>query len=264
MGSVLTQLATEDLRQLRDALRAGRLVAPFSSFAVRRFVPERWSIRTAADLENWSDSGFNPSQIAEMLEILVQEREQCAKESCDIDLVWTGPEVGGVVNRDTSVVVRELFQNARKSVLVAGYVVYQGQVIFRTLAEQMDRNDQLEVRMFLDIQRPYGDASLVTELVRRFAERFRSQEWPGMRVPDIYYDPRSLETDNTKRACLHAKCIVVDRERTFISSANFTEAAQQRNIEVGVIIKSRSFSERLSHHFEVLAAVGVALRLPLK
>ncbi len=32
---------------------------------------------------------------------------------------------------------------------------------------------------------------------------------------------------------LHARCVVVDRARAFVSSANFTQRGQERNIEVG-------------------------------
>ena len=127
-----------------------------------------------------------------------------------IDLVWTGPEVEGIVNRDTAVVVREMFQNARESVFVAGYAVYQGQVVFKALAERIEQHPQLDVQIFLDIQRPYQDHSSPSELVRRFAERFARHEWPGRRFPRMFYDPRSLEIEAAKRASLHAKCIVVE------------------------------------------------------
>jgi phosphatidylserine/phosphatidylglycerophosphate/cardiolipin synthase-like enzyme len=38
----------------------------------------------------------------------------------------------------------------------------------------------------------------------------------------------------------------------FVSSANFTEAAQKRNIEVGLLVRSAVVSERLSRFFEAL------------
>ena len=53
-----------------------------------------------------------------------------------IELVTTGPDVAGIAHRDTSVVVRELFANARESVLVAGYAIYQGQRVFQALADR--------------------------------------------------------------------------------------------------------------------------------
>ena len=37
------------------------------------------------------------------------------------------------------------------------------------------------------------------------------------------------------RASLHAKVVVVDHIKLFLTSANFTEVAQQRNIEMGLL-----------------------------
>jgi hypothetical protein len=36
-----------------------------------------------------------------------------------IDLVWTGPEAEEIVNRDTSVVMREMFQSAMEFIRAA-------------------------------------------------------------------------------------------------------------------------------------------------
>jgi phosphatidylserine/phosphatidylglycerophosphate/cardiolipin synthase-like enzyme len=50
---------------------------------------------------------------------------------------------------------------------------------------------------------------------------------------------------------------VVDRREVFVSSANFTEAAHERNIEVGLLIHSSTLAERIVRHFEALLAEGV-------
>jgi hypothetical protein len=80
------------------------------------------------------------------------------------------------VNRDTSVVVREMFQGAKESVLVAGYAVYQGHMVFKELVHGMDQNFDLQVLMHLDIQRAPHDPSSPAELVRAFGERFVRRE----------------------------------------------------------------------------------------
>ncbi len=146
--------------------------------------------------------------------------------------------------------------------LIAGYAVYQGRAVFRALAERMDANTDLSVQMFLDVQRSHGDTSAPSEILRRFANRFRTQEWPGTRLPAIYYDPRSLDDEASTRTSLHAKCVVVDEQVAFISSANFTEAAQVRNIEVGVLIRLGSFARQLAGHFMGLADRHSLERVP--
>ncbi len=202
--------------------------------------------------------------LARCLETICQDRTQRPVADDLIDLVWTGPEVPGIRNRDTSVVVRELFQNAKESVLVAGYAVYQGHVIFKALAEQADKLPGLNVQMYLDVQRPLNDTSSSAELVRRFAERFMNTQWPGRRLPKLYYDPRSLETEPSLRASLHAKCVVVDKQQAFVSSANFTAAAQTKNIEVGLLLENPAIAQKIHDHFAILASTGIVHRVPFQ
>lgn len=258
MSDHLLNLADTDLRQMAAALRSGRLSPPYSTLAVGRYVPANAADGVAADLRSLADLGFTPEQAATTLELLSKERDRRTRGRDAIDLVTTGPEVRGVTNRDTRVVVRELFAQAKETVLIAGYAVYQGRQVFQSLADRMEQLPTLRVRMFLDIQRGPGDTSTAAELVRRFADRFRENQWPkDRRLPEVYFDPRSLELSTANRACLHAKCVVVDSDTVFVSSANFTEAAHERNIEMGLLIRSPSLAERIEWHFNALVAEGL-------
>jgi hypothetical protein len=151
MNSALCLLTSEDLGQLAGALRAGRIAPPFSPLVLKRYIPGSVAARVADELQQRVQEGMEPSHLANCLEILCQDRRQRPIAEDLIDLVWTGPEAPGIVNRDTSVVVRELFQSARESVLIAGYAVYQGHLVFKELAERMDQSPELEVQMFLDV-----------------------------------------------------------------------------------------------------------------
>jgi phosphatidylserine/phosphatidylglycerophosphate/cardiolipin synthase-like enzyme len=259
----LVQLATHDLRALADALRGGRLDAPFTALAVSRFVAPSIVRDVTAMLQALAVAGAPAGAIAAFLDAVARDREMRRAAEDAIELVSTGPETAAVPNRDTRVVVSELFASARASVIVVGYAVYQGKQVFRALAERMERCPELVVRMFLDIQRAHLDTSMPEELVRRFAHRFRTQEWPGDRMPEVFYDPRSVELEAMKRASLHAKCIVVDSATCFVSSANFTGAAQLKNIEIGVLIRSNNLAQQLTDHFRALVQSGALLRLPL-
>jgi phosphatidylserine/phosphatidylglycerophosphate/cardiolipin synthase-like enzyme len=257
MNDHLLGLADNDLRGIVMALRSNRLVSPFTAIAVQRLVPGGLAPAVAGELQGFADQGFTPQQLATMLDLLVQARSQRLSAEDMIDLVTTGPERGGITNRDTGVVVRELFAHANESVLVAGYAVYQGQRVFQALADRMQTCPGLRVRLFLDIQRGYGDTTTANELVARFAERFREHQWPRSRpLPHVYYYPQSLELSPEIRTSLHAKCVVVDSQNVFVSSANFTEAAHDRNIEIGLLLRSRLLAERIVRHFDVLASEG--------
>jgi PLD-like domain len=244
-SSALCRLGSDELKLLSGALRSGRLRPPLTSLSLRRFVSPQRADEIACEFEERLTSGYLPAQLADMLDSLAQDRAARGSSSEPFDLVWTGPEAGGIVSRDTGVVVRELFCTASTSVMIAGYAVYQGHVVFRALAERMEQLPDLRVRMYLDIRRNQGDSSSEAELVRKFAARFKEKDWPGGRLPELYFDPRSLDSDPRRRASMHAKCVVIDEEQSFVSSANFTEAAHVRNIEVGVLIRSSSFSRHL-------------------
>jgi phosphatidylserine/phosphatidylglycerophosphate/cardiolipin synthase-like enzyme len=258
MNDHLLGLADNDLRGIVMALRSNRLVSPFTPIAVQRLVPGGLAPAVAGELQSLSAQGFTPQQLATVLDLLVQARSHRPSAEDMVDLVTTGPEPGGITNRDTSVVVRELFAHANESVLVAGYAVYQGQRVFQALADRMQACPGLRVRLFLDIQRGYGDTTAASALAARFAEHFRQHQWPANRpLPQVYYYPRSLELAPDKRTSLHAKCVVVDSQNVFVSSANFTEAAHERNIEIGLLLRSKILAERIVRHFEVLVSEGL-------
>jgi phosphatidylserine/phosphatidylglycerophosphate/cardiolipin synthase-like enzyme len=263
MIEALLSLGSHDLLVLADAIRHGRLVRPFTDAGTSRVIAESaTAANVAASLRRLDTTGGSCDVIVELLEAIARDRERRPRAEEAIDLVSTGPEAPGVTNRDTRIVVRELFLSAKKSVVVVGYAIYQGKQVFEALARRMDDDSALNVRLFLDVQRGRIDRSLSSEILRRFAHRFRTQEWPGTRLPGVYYDPRSLDEDSTKRSSLHAKCIIVDRSVAFISSANFTEAAQQRNVEVGALIRSASFAARVADHFDALSEANLLVRVP--
>jgi len=58
--------------------------------------------------------------------------------------------------------------------------------------------------------------------------------------PTLFHDPRTLERRASRYdgplfppVYMHAKCVVVDRRRVLVGSANFARRAQALNIEVG-------------------------------
>jgi phosphatidylserine/phosphatidylglycerophosphate/cardiolipin synthase-like enzyme len=261
MTDPFQELSERDLQEVALALRSGRLSPPYARFSLQRVLPGDLAIAAADDLHFLARNGFGAEQIAVALDLLRRDRHARPRVEDVLELVTTGPEVPGIDNRDTSVVVRELFANARESVLVAGYAVYQGQRVFQALADRMLEIPELNVRMFLDIQRVHGDSTSATELIRKFSERFRLHQWPKDRpLPEVHFDARSLEIDADRRACLHAKCVVVDGREVFVSSANFTEAAHHRNLEVGIKMESREIALRISGYFDALLRANLLTR----
>ena len=167
------------------------------------------------------------------------------------DLVWSGSEVPGVHARDTRRVYEELLGSAEHSVWASSYAYFDGPRAFEVLARRMDALPDLRVTLLLNIQRRRGDTTAAEELVRRFADRFWERDWPGSSRPRVYFDPRSLELDGPA-GVLHAKAIVTDDEVVFVTSANLTEAALDRNIEIGLLVRDRTLAASVSSHFRTL------------
>ncbi|MBO0698361.1 MAG: DISARM system phospholipase D-like protein DrmC [Zavarzinella sp.] len=262
MADPLHELTDAALGSMAAALREGRLAAPYAALGQGHNVG-RELVRPVADrLAALDRLGMRPEHVAVMLDAILDARVGRPPLDDAIELVWTGPETEAVVNRDTAVVVRELFGQATESVLVAGFAVYQGREVFRKLADRMAELPGLRVRLYLDVHRGHQDTALDSELVRRFARKFVKHDWPnGTPLPEVYYDPRSLSPDPTGQSSLHAKCVVVDRRIAFVTSANFTQAAHERNIEVGVMVRSPRFAGRLADQFESLTEAGRLRRL---
>lgn len=257
MKDPLLSLAPSDLRALASAIASGRLSAPYHATSVQRLLSPGVASEVASSLQELAALGVGTQALTKLLGLLAAGMADRPLIEDLIDLVTTGPSNSDPGSRDTSVVVRDLFRNARTSVVVVGYAVHQGQKVFQALADRMTECPGLQVRMYLDIQREPSDTSASPELVGRFVDRFRSYQWPsGKPLPQVFYDPRSLELDRQNRAALHAKCIIVDARDLFVSSANFTEAAQQKNIEVGLLLESPVLADRLLRFFNVLVASG--------
>ncbi|MCD0458652.1 DISARM system phospholipase D-like protein DrmC [Roseiconus lacunae] len=261
MTEELVKLSDTDLRALLGGLRSGRIAAPYSGFQLSRVLNATTANAVSNALAHLTERGMAAEQISVALELLLADRDRSRAHRETVDLVTSGPEAPGINNRDTSVVVRELFTHAQTSVMVVGYAVYQGDQVFESLAKRMEDRPDLKVQFFLNVARTDGDTTKSEILVARFKQRFQSTQWPaGCRLPEVFYDPRSVADDVPVRSSLHAKCVVIDEERVFVSSANFTDAGQNRNIEVGLNIRSRWLAKRLARHFAMLREAGLMQR----
>jgi phosphatidylserine/phosphatidylglycerophosphate/cardiolipin synthase-like enzyme len=251
VGRGLSRIALPALEALLAALEADRLEPPL----------------TEADL---LDAGFR-GHTAEVLEALrgadaigaaialrVAIAERIHRPPPRLDLVWTGPETRASTARDTALVVATLFESAKRSVLVGGYA-FDSAEILRPLHLAMAMRG-VAATLFVDIDgatRPEDADRFATAAIDDF---FRDVWIFGAPKPDIYYDPRTAirgDIPGYEWATLHAKCIVVDDERAFITSANFTNRGQTRNIEAGVLIEDAAFAEELAGHWRQLVGEGL-------
>jgi len=178
------------------------------------------------------------------------------------DVVWSGPDVPGLYARDTRQVYEELLGSAQRSIWASTYVFFDGPKAFEMLARHMEETPALEVTLLLNIQRKWGDTTSSEDLVRRFADRFWKTDWPGALHPRVFYDPRALDPERPG-GVLHAKAVVADDEAVFITSANLTEAALDRNIELGLLVRDRALALAVAAYFQGLIDRNLLKPLPL-
>jgi phosphatidylserine/phosphatidylglycerophosphate/cardiolipin synthase-like enzyme len=187
---------------------------------------------------------------------------QAAARTPKPDLVWSGPEVPGLHARDTRRVYEELLGTAERSIWASTYVFFDGPKAFEVLARRMESMPTLRVTLLLNIQRQRSDATTSEQLVRRFADRFWKTDWPGSSRPNVFYDPRALDPEGPG-GVLHAKAVVADDEAAFVTSANLTEAALDRNIELGILIRDRALALTIGGYFRSLIDRNLLKPLPL-
>jgi len=257
MNAILS-LPSHLRERLVRALQTGLVGSPYSVVSLRSALGSL-DIREelVADLLELEKSGVSSPGIAACIRAVEKSVVRIHKP----DLVWSGPEVAGLHARDTRRVYEELLGSAEHSVWASTYAFFDGPKAFEVLAHRMDTKTDLQVNLLLNIQRKRGDTRPADHLVRAFAEHFWKRDWPGRVRPNVYYDPRSLELDGPE-GVLHAKAVVVDDDSVFVTSANLTEAALDRNIEVGLLVRDRALALSMVAHFRGLVDKDILHLLP--
>lgn len=257
MIEALLDLPRHLRERLAAALEAGLLSGSSSPTALRSVLGNTESITQAAEaLRMFDRLGVGaPASAAWIRSIGVAESRLPRP-----DLVWSGPAVAALHARDTRRVYEELIDSSENAVWLSTYAFFDGPRAIEVLANRMDKIPGLRATLLLNLQRKRGDTTIADELVRRFADRFWSIEWPGKARPRVFFDPRALEMDGPG-GVLHAKAVVADDEAVFVTSANLTEAALDRNIELGLLVRDRSVAASVTSHFQGL--IDRALLSPL-
>jgi phosphatidylserine/phosphatidylglycerophosphate/cardiolipin synthase-like enzyme len=252
MFDALHKLTVIGLRDLAAMCRQCPGLNPLSTHALQQLAGTELGEALAREVRSLLAQGWRTEQIGAIAEAVADTRGWEPTLEQVLDLVLSGPEAPGICTRDTAAVMHALLTEAKREVLLVGYTIHNATQLFEPLAQRLANEPGLRVWCCLDIGRQYNDTSLSSDIVRRFAHEFTTRHWPWSPRPEVYFDPRSLDPPGPHRSSLHAKCIVVDRRAALVTSANFTSAAQERNIEVGVIVRDPAMVERLAGYFERL------------
>lgn len=257
----LLRLPSATLVELGRALSGGTLRHGFSRQSLVPFVGNQ-AIEVELALRSLTADGFNLSTVALLCESVgraLAERDAAERR---FQLILSGPEVAGTPVVDTRTTVLSLFEEATKEVMISSYVFHAAAEFFQRLAQKHDDDPNFQVTFIVDLtHRRDATAQPLSLIAQSFAANFQKKHWPGHRLPEIWHDPRGFDADTSGGGVLHAKTVIVDRKTAFITSANFTGAAQSRNIEAGVLLRQPRTAARLHAYFSGLIANGLLCRV---
>ncbi|MBS3910101.1 MAG: DISARM system phospholipase D-like protein DrmC [Actinobacteria bacterium] len=200
--------------------------------------------------EVWrATSDISPSELAVSLRAasatanLIGSRET-------IEMVWTGPTTGLVPSRHTEQVLLEVIGAARRSLYLVSFVAYNIGAVVEAIRSAIDMG--VKVDILLEASTSHG-GTLDIDSVRMFSQQIPSA--------NIYTWSQAAKAASEWTGVVHAKCAVADGELAFITSANLTMAAMERNMELGVVVHGGHLPDQLARHLEALITTGIIERV---
>ena len=160
------------------------------------------------------------------------------------ELVWTGPTTPFVSARRTEQVLLQLIDSARNSLFITSYVAYGVSSIVNALNSATARS--VEIVMLLESSQDHGGSINIDVIgkMRNLVPDARLYAWHDQ--GDKFIDGR-----------VHAKVAVADGKSCFITSANLTGYAMEKNMEAGVLISGGNIPQLLGEHLHALISTRV-------
>ncbi len=155
--------------------------------------------------------------------------------STDLRAVWSGPTFDGDGDHTTSALAF-LIDEAQEDVFASTYSASLDSAFVAALWRAIARG--VSVTVLVDSKLRDGETAAM--LHKRLAgARF----WTYRAEPGVY-------------AVQHSKVVVIDSRSVLVTSANLSVAAEERNLEAGVIIHDASFASKMRQRFDGLRAAG--------
>lgn len=194
-------------------------------------------------VEAWKASGVSADEVSAMLisasHVLAGQR---SLES--IELVWTGPTTPFVSPRRTEQALQQVIGSATKTLFLTSFVAYDVKSIVSELNVAASRD--VSVAMILEASSEHG-GSISIDVIGKMRDLVPSARLYG-------WNDKQGEFSGGR---VHAKVAVADSSVCFITSANLTGYAMERNMEAGVLITGGEIPRQLSSHLESLIDLRV-------
>jgi cardiolipin synthase len=169
-----------------------------------------------------------------------------------VEMVWTGPSTGMVPVRHTEQVLCEVIDSARNRIFIVSFVAYEVDTIMKALREAIGRKVRIDV--LLEASTDHG-GKVTVDSVGTMKEM----------IPDatvyVWNADDGKMPDGRPIGSVHAKCAVSDGKIAFLTSANLSKAAMERNMELGVFVRGGHLPEELHRHLEALVKTEIVKRV---
>ena len=155
------------------------------------------------------------------------------------ELVWTGPTTPFVSARRTEQALLQVINAAEKILFLTSFVAYDVSTIVKALNAANDRG--VVISMLLELSQDHGGSITFDAIgkMRTLVPTARLYAWRDKADP--FADGR-----------VHAKVAVADGSMCFITSANLTGHAMEKNMEAGILISGGDIPRLLKDHLSAL------------
>jgi len=160
--------------------------------------------------------------------------------SSSVELVWTGPATGMVPLRHTAQVLTGLIDEAHDRLFLVSFVAYHVDSVIDALRRAIER--RVQVSILLEQSKEHGGNVTVDSLA------MLKRSLPNAQL----YIWVKTTPDGGLGGSVHAKCAVADGVTAFITSANLSDAAMERNMELGVLLRGGQVPDLLDRHLTAL------------
>ncbi|MFM9971265.1 MAG: DISARM system phospholipase D-like protein DrmC [Burkholderiales bacterium] len=239
-------------RELTAAIREAGTVADREEVLNRlhpRLLPDNRGLFSEFGIA-WRQSSVNISgaEVAAALEA-ASFQGQRQRETSSVELVWTGPSTLNAGMRGTEQVILDMISRAKHSIYIVTFAAYRVETVACALHDAITRNVRV-VLVLEDKDESDGKVNFnaLTALAGGNLQALKVYVWPL---------EQRKRNDRGQNGTLHAKCVLVDGERLFVSSANMTSFALELNIELGVLLNGGEAPMQMEKNLTELIRTGV-------
>jgi cardiolipin synthase len=198
-------------------------------------------------VDAWRSTTVSADELASMLLAASHVFAKASSEQ-SAELVWTGPTTPFVSARRTEQVLLEVISTATSTLFITSFVAYNVSSIVKALNAALDRG--VGVSMLLESSQDHGGSINIDVIGKMRMLVPQAQLYAWRDKADAYLDGR-----------VHAKVAVADGNTCFITSANLTGYAMEKNMEAGVLISGGRIPKLLDEHLRSLINTRVVTQI---